>query len=650
LGPNFASAQASIRFEGGFEVDVQAFELRHSGRVLKLERIPMQVLLILIEQSGRVVSREEIAGKIWGKGVFLDTDNSINGAIRKIRQVLKDDPQQPRFVQTIQGRGYRFIASVSQPEAPAPSLDATKNVLSMPLAVSWPEEGTISEKPRVSSASRRIWIQRMSALTLCCVIALASWAIWNHFYVARTAHAIRSIAVLPLQNLSGDPSQEYFADAMTDELITELSRIQNLKVISHTSVLEYKDTRKHLPQIAHELGVDGVLEGSVVRDNDQVRVTVQLLDGPADRHLWSEDYRRPMHGILDLQREVAEAIAQQVRIKLTPEQENRLAGIHAVDPAAYEAYLRGRYYLSNQFTTGQPLNQARSFFEESIRKAPDFSLAYSGLANTNLYLAFYRQAPKEDSLRSAEDALSKAVELDPANGEAHDVLGMLDWRGLWKLDAAEREFKQATALSPSDSCAHEDYALFLGLMGRRADAMAEIARSSELDPGPNSLMAEQSVYYQLRDYKSLAEAAQRGILANPNEWVEHNNLGVGLEGTGKIREAISEYQKAVELSGGDQDATASLAHAYAVNGDKAQAREILRTLEQKLANGNASLYLIATIYAGLDEKDKAFEFLEKACDDKALEISWHIKADVRIDNLRSDPRFQSLVARFPGAN
>jgi TolB-like protein/DNA-binding winged helix-turn-helix (wHTH) protein/Tfp pilus assembly protein PilF len=621
--------------------------------VLKLERLPLQVLLILIEQKGQLVTREEIAGKIWGKDVFLDTDNSINGAIRKIRQVLNDDPQEPRYVQTLSGRGYRFIAPVTEQEletsAPArheyPHRHKAEQgeMLAQPIA-----EGrrgkTEAAAPVVAFLHRR----RFGWLTFlfsCCAIGIAAWIGWTHFYGAGAAHPIRSIAVLPLQNLSGDPSQEYFADGMTDELITELSRIHSLKVISHTSVMEYKDTRKHLPQIARELNVDGILEGSVIRENDEVRVTVQLLDGPNDRHIWSESYERPLHGVLNLQREVAEAVAQQIRVTLSPEQEARLNAPRTVDPEAYEAYLRGRYLYTTQYTMAQPLFQAKIYFEEAIHKDPSFAPAYSGLADAYFYLALFHYVPEDAGLHFALDALHKALQLDDSMGEAHDTLGVFSWRRDWDLGAAERELDRAIALAPSYPCAHEDRAEFLAFLGRRAEALAELTRINQIDFGPSAAMTEAGVYYQLRDYQNLLETSRRGVASNPNEWVEHQFLGLAYEATGKLPDAIVEYQKAVELSNGDQDARGSLAHAYAATGNKTGAEKILRDLELKSKNSDVSPYVLATIYASLGEKDKAFRYLEKAYSERSLDLSWNLKADLRIDNLRSDPRFQDLARR-----
>ncbi len=645
MGSSPAGAQESVRFGKDFEVDLRAFELRHLGRPLKLERIPLQVLLILIEQKGQLVTREEIAEKIWGKDVFLDTDNSINGAIRKIRQVLKDDPQQPRYVETLAGRGYRFVAPVFDGElsAPASQLAKTEPGPTLVQSNATGNRDSVVESPIATPHGIKVsWLLALAAV---CVMGVITWAGWHYFYGASAGSHIRSIAVLPLQNLSGDPTQDFFADGMTEELITELSRIQSLRVISHTSVMEYKGTRKHLPQIARELGVDGVLEGSVIRENDQVRVTVQLLDGPNDRHIWSEAYERPLHGVLNLQREVAEAVAQQIRVQLTPEQQARIGSARPVNPEAYDAYLRGRYILSNQFTLGQPLLQAKSYFEESIRKDPNFAEAYSGLADAYLYLALFRHAPHEAALQSAHDALRKATQLDDSIGEVHDTLGTISWQHDWNWIEAEREYNRAIAMAPSYSCAHEDRATFLAFLGRRAEAMEELTRINQIDLGPSASMTEEGVYYQLRDYPSLIKAGKRGIASNPNEWVEHRALGTGYEGTGKLPEAIAEFQRAVELSNGDQDANASLAHAYAAMGKRAETEKILRDLELKSKETYVSPYILATVYAGLGEKDKAFEFLQKACDERSLEISSNLKADLRLDNLRSDPRFLTLSRR-----
>ncbi len=621
-----------LRFDA-FELDLRTGELRKHGVKLRLQGQPLQVLAILLESAGNLVTREELRGQLWLADTFVDFDHSLHNAIARIREVLADSAETPRYIETLPRRGYRFIAQVEQVRA------------ELPLA---PSENGNQTGQKVAATTRAK--PRMAlAFTLLALVAVGSvfWLVRTGSHATSAAPRLRSIAVLPLENLSGDPSQEYFADGMTDELITDLAKVGALRVISRTSVMRYKGTKKSLPEIARELNVDGIVEGSVLRSGNRVRITAQLLHAPTDRHLWAETYERDLGNVLKLQSEVAQTIAQQVRVQLTPQQQARLRSSPAVNPEAYEAYLRGRYFLSNQFTMAEPLNKAKSYFEESIRKDPGFALAYSGLADSYVYLAFSGQGglSPDHAYKSAKAALNKALELDDSIGEAYDTLGLLSWRFEWNWEAAERNFNRAIALAPSYSCAHEDRAVYLSFLGQRAEALAEIATSNELDPGPSSAMTESAAQYQMRNYEALLDASRRGVAANPNEWTEHYNLAVGYVGTGKLLEAISEYQKAVEISDGNPDAVASLAHAYAVIGRRAQAEKILHDLEHKSKSVYVSPYTFATIYAGLGEKDRAFEFLEKAYQQRSLDIPWHLKADLRIDNLRSDPRFQDLARR-----
>jgi TolB-like protein/DNA-binding winged helix-turn-helix (wHTH) protein/Flp pilus assembly protein TadD len=619
-----------LRF-GLFELDLRTCELRKGGTKLRLQGQPLDVLAMLLQRAGDLVTREELRSQLWPADTFVDFDHSLHNAIARIRETLGDSAEIPRYVETLPRRGYRFMAQVEEVRVDAPR--------------TYSENG-MQRGEGVAAAMRTKSRARLAlAMLSCCVIAIVPLVAWKHSRVISAAPIVRSLAVLPLANLSGDPSQEYFADGMTDELITDLAKVSALRVTSRTSVMRYKDTKKGLPEIARELNVDGIVEGSVMRSGDRVRITAQLLHAPTDHHLWAETYERDLGNVLRLQSEVAQAIAQQVRAQLTPQQQARLGSAPSVNPEAFEAYLKGRFYLTNQFTMAEPLNTAKSYFEESIRKDPGFALAYSRLADSYVYLALFRQLSPHIAYRSAKEALRKALELDDSIGEAHDTLGVLSWRYEWNWDAAEREFNQAIALLPSYSCAHEDRAVYLSFIGRRADALAETAKSNEMDPGPSSAMTESGAYYQLRDYESLVEVSRRGVASYPNEWVEHHNLGIGYEGTGKLLEAISEYQKAIEISNGDQDATASLGHAFAAIGRRAEAEKILRDLEQKSKRAYISPYILATAYAGLGEKDKAFEFLERAYQERSLEISWHLKADLRIDNLRPDPRFQELARR-----
>ncbi|MGD1082747.1 MAG: tetratricopeptide repeat protein [Candidatus Sulfotelmatobacter sp.] len=314
-----------------------------------------------------------------------------------------------------------------------------------------------------------------------------------------------------------------------------------------------------------------------------------------------------------------------------------------MNPAAYDAYLKGRLYFTTEFTKPDSLRKAQHDFEEAIQKDPNFALAYALLADTYVFLAYTGALQRDQAYRSAKEALVKALELDDSIGEAHDTLGALSWRFDWDWDAADREFNRAIALATSYSCAHEDRAIFLAFTGRRAEAVAEVATIDRLDYSFSSAIAESFAYYELQDYSALIESSRRGLLLDPNDSLHHYFLGVGYEGTGKLQQAIPEYQKAIELSDGSAGPAVALAHAYSAAGKKAEADKILRDLERKSKETSLSPYTMATIYAGLGENDKAFEFLEKAYSEKSLEISVSLKSDFLLDNLRPDPRFQSLL-------
>jgi tetratricopeptide (TPR) repeat protein len=316
-----------------------------------------------------------------------------------------------------------------------------------------------------------------------------------------------------------------------------------------------------------------------------------------------------------------------------------------VNPAAYDAYLRGRFYFTTGSDKPDSLQKAQYHFEQALQKDPDFALAYAGLADTYVYSAFAGRMSRDRAYRSAKEAIAKAQELDDSIGEVHDTLGVLSWRFDWDWDAADREFNRAIALAPSYSCAHEDRSMFLAFRGRRAEALAEIAQIDQLDSGPSAADTESAAYYGLRDYPNLIESGRRALLVDPNGWSQHAYLGVGYEGEGKIQDAISEYEKAVKMSDGDPDTMVSLAHVYSAAGKRAEAQKILRDLERKSKAASNSPYTMATIYAGLGDNDRAFELLDKAYSEKSLDISWFLTADLRIDSLRSDPRFEAFLHR-----
>jgi TolB-like protein/DNA-binding winged helix-turn-helix (wHTH) protein/Tfp pilus assembly protein PilF len=619
-----------LRFDN-FELDVRAGELRKRGVRLRLQGQPLQVLAVLLKRAGDVVTREELREQIWTTDTFVDFDHSLHNAIARLREVLGDSAERPRYIETLPRRGYRFIAPVDAGDLPVPS------------------GASDSAPPAELPGPLRLTKSHAVLLTTVFTVLVISVAVWLAHRGAAPASAaprLNSIAVLPLDNLSGDPSEEFFADGMTDQLITDLAKVGSLRVISRTSVMRYKGTRKSLPEIARELDVAAIVEGSVIRSGQRVRVTAQLIQAPTDQHLWAETYNRDLGDILKLQGEVADAIAGQVRAQLTPTQQALVRRAHAVNPEAYDAYLKGRLYFVNEFTKSDSLKKARRYFEEAIQKDPNFALAYAGLADTDVYMAFTGALEKDQAYRSAKEALAKALELDDSIGEAYDTLGVLSFNFDWDWETADREFNRAIALAPSYSCAHEDRASFLAAVGRRSEALAEIAKIDQLDYGFSAAHTETDAYYKLQDYPNLIESSRRGLLLDPKDAFHHYTLGLGYEGAGKIQEAIPEFQRAVQLSDGSLGLTVALAHAYSASGKKSEAEKMLRDLERKAKHNSASPYSMATIYAGLGENDKAFEFLEKAYSEKSSDFTFPLQSDLLLDSLHPDPRFQSLLRRI----
>jgi eukaryotic-like serine/threonine-protein kinase len=485
------------------------------------------------------------------------------------------------------------------------------------------------------------WLKPIIVAVLALALIAGVWLFRSRFYLARPASRIDSIAVLPLENLSRDPEQEYFADGMTDALITDLSKIGSLRIISRTSVMHYKKTNKTVPEIAKELNVEGIVEGSVTRSGNRVRITAQLIQASTDQHLWADSYEQELGDVLKLQGEIAQAIAQQVRAELSPQQKVRLTIAHTVNPEAYDAYLRGRSF---EGPTLQAIEKAQKYFEEAIQRDPGFALAYVGLADCYLDLGQFRLVPPQDSYRRGKEVIHKALELDQTLAEAHGTLAFLNWQWDWNWRTAEDEYRYALNLNPNSVDVRVGLAWYLGWRGRRDEALAEVAKIRELDPpNPYTFLDEAAIYYHLRDYRALLDASRKSVALNPDNWVGHYFLAVAYDGLNL--EAIPEYQKAVELSQGDTDPTAGLAHAYASVGQRANVEKILRELLQRSKTKYVSPYMIATIYAGLGDKNRAFEFLEKAYQERSPDIPWFLKADLRIDNLRSDPRFQDLLRR-----
>ena len=452
------------------------------------------------------------------------------------------------------------------------------------------------------------------------------------------APKIESIAVLPLENLTGDPGQEYFVDGMTEALIAELGQIGSLRVISRTSTMRYKKTDKPLPQIARELNVDAVIEGSVLRSGDRVRITAQLIGAVPERHLWARSYERDLRDVLSLQGEIARTIADEVKASVTPDVQARLASARPVNPEAHEAYLKGRYLLDRPEFSAQI--KALTYFQQAIEKDPSYAMAYIGLARYYDMLVGYGEMRGNEAREKAMAAVLKALEVDPTLAEAHARLGNVKHWFDWDWAGAEREFKRALELNPNCADAHTEYASYLVDMGRRQEAFAEVERAQQVDPQwPRMDGRLYRYYWDGREYDKALELGRRKVELEPSDPYSHAWVGWPLVQEGRYAEAISEFEKAIALAPGDLYLKPCLGRVYAEGGRKTEARKILRELEERYRRRYMRPYLIALIYMGLREKDKAFEWLEKAYEDRDSHMA-AIKVDPWLDPLRSDPRFQ----------
>ena len=618
-----------VRF-ADFDFDMRTGELRRNRTSLKLQPQPAKVLALLVSRPGEIVTRQDLAQQVWGSETFVDFEQGLNFAIRQIRSALEDDAEHPQFLETLPKRGYRFTASVigappSQIEIPAPSL------------APFP--------PR-----RRLLLRYgLAFMTIAAAaLTLALTLDWGHLRQrlsnrATSAPRIESLAVLPLHNLSHDPEQEYFSDGMTDELITELAKFGGLRVTSHTSVERYKDTRQPLPEIARELGVDAVVEGTVTRSGDRVRITAQLIDGRSDRHLWAESYERDLRDVLALQNEVSGDIAKEIQIKVTNPEKSPLASARPVSPEAHEAYLKGRYFWNKRSEEG--VRKGIDYFEQATRIDPNYAVAYAGLAESYIVLNGHRFLPPTQAFPKVHAAALKALELDESLAEAHSSLGSYRWEYEWDKSGAEKEFRRAIELNPSYATAHAWYAEELAALGRGDQALAEMERAREVDPLslPVSVVAGWILYVE-RDNDQAIDQFQRTLELDSNFAIAHLYLGRAYVQKGNLEQAIVEAQTATRLSGSHPFYMAWLGYAYARAGNRNEALRILHQLKVISGKKYVASHDVAAIYVGLGEKSKAIAWLNKGYDEHSYTVL-QLGVEPEFDSLRSDPRFQDLVQR-----
>jgi TolB-like protein/DNA-binding winged helix-turn-helix (wHTH) protein/Flp pilus assembly protein TadD len=630
-----ASSRVRLRF-GVFEVDLRAGELRKHGVRLRLQEQPFQVLAMLLERPGETVTREELRNRLWTGDTFVDFDHGVNKAVNRIRDVLGDSATSPRFVETVARRGYRFIADVAVVGAPVARSETRTEDL-VPVA----SESVAPVPP--SPFPRRLRRWHPWAFTGI-ALALASLAVVFGMLQRRNQPApIRSLAVLPLENLSGDTSQEYFADGMTDELIATLGQISALRVISRTSVMPYKRARKPLPLIARELNVEALVEGTVLRSDGRVRITAQLIEARDDKHLWSETYDGDLRDTLTLQNKVARAIAEQIRVNLNTQEQATLRHGRLVDPEAHEAYLKGRYFWNKR--TGPDFDKAVEYFGRAIERDPNYGQAYSGLADTYALLGDWEYgvlAPKEAFPR-AKAAAVKALQLDNTLGEAHTSLAFCLDGFDWDPKSADNEFRRGIELNPGYATAHHWYAWHLALLGRNNDAIVEMKKAQTLDPLSliiNADLAELLLIAHFTD--DSIQQSRKTIEMDANFALAHNQLGLAYLRSQRHDEAISELRKAVQLSAGSPTCTANLARAFAVSGRKDEAARLLDDLKHlRAAYSNASE--IAVVYAALGDNDQAMTWLEKGYEER---FNPGVLLRPGFDPLRADRRFQELERRI----
>jgi len=576
------SSKTVVRF-GSFEADFRAGELRKHGVKLKLVGQPLEVLAMLLERPGQLVTRDELRARLWPTDTFVDFDHGLNAAVNKLRDALSDSAEKPNYVETLPRRGYRFISAVG--------LHDSQNLL------------------RELSSPK-----------------------------------IQSLVVLPLENLSKDPEQEYFTDGMTDQLITNLAQISALKVVSRTSAMRYKRTKKSLPEIARELHVDAVVEGAVMWVGGRVRISAQLIEAPTDYHLWAASYERDLRDVLSMQEEVTRAIASEIRVNLSAQEQARLASTRPIDPEAYRLYLKGRYYWNKRSLEG--FQKAVEYFQQATAKDPAYALAYVGLADTYTYFSFFDVVPPREAMPKAKAAAARALEIDNRLGEAHVSLGYVSYMYDWDWPAAGKHFEQALTLNPAYSRAHTFYPFYLSSLGRSEEALAVAKRSLDLDPASPAVNHSLAVqFYFARQFDQAIEQAHKTLELDPNFVISYELLGEVYVSRGMYREGLSELEKYSALSRGRAMSLALLGYAHARLGERSQALRMLEKLEATSKERYTPAFSFAVVYAGLGEKDQAFAWLEKAHGERTSRLGY-LKVEPLWDPLRPDPRFADLVRRI----
>jgi TolB-like protein/DNA-binding winged helix-turn-helix (wHTH) protein/tetratricopeptide (TPR) repeat protein len=620
--------------EGDFQVGPWLIEpslnaVSHNGESIHLAPKVMGVLVCLAQHAGQSVSKEDLLQTVW-PGTFVG-DDVLKGSISELRRLLEDDAREPTIIQTIPKRGYRLVAPV-RPVNEAPETPTDNR----------------PEKQRALVNTRKFWMGALSAVAAALLFILLGaniGALRARLAGKSGAPQIHSLAVLPLQNLSADPTQEYFSDGMTDALITDLAQISSLKVISRTSSMQYKQTKMSLPEIARELNVDGIVEGTVQRSGDRVRITAQLIYGPSDKHVWAHSYERDMREVFALERDVTEEIAREVRARLMTPNQAAVAQPRPASPKVLEAYLQGNYHLSRFGSGGgdEELTRAQEYFQGAIDADPNFAPAYNQLANAHMDLL----QPSKQDFDIARKMAERAVELDPNSSDAHHTLGCVKAKA-WNWPGSEDEYRRAVALNPNNADAHQDLGELLDDTGRLNDGSREYQIAQELDPNNDHI----SEALTRRGQHDRAIAMLQLMLKRyPDNGYLHLSLYREYVKKGMHKEAIQELEKAFSLFGFPELAS-RIHRAFVSSAYRGAMRRCAEELESLAATQRAFVPVnLAEVYATLGDKDRAFYWLEQAYTHRDLHAAStdidmeRINTEFLLDPLRSDPRFKDLVRR-----
>jgi len=600
-------------------VQPQLHTIARDGRTSHVEPKAMQVLVYLAEHADEVVPKERLITAVWAD-TFV-TDDVLTRCISELRKAFDEDSKNPKIIETIPRSGYRLVAQVNGAKAEP------------------------AEKGQEPTRKWRVALAVAGGLVVLCAlgIALDLGGLRGRLFRPALPMQIHSLAVLPLTNLSGDLEQEYFADGMTEELITDLAKISALRVISRTSVMNYKDAHKPLPQIGSELKVDAIVVGSVQRSGGRVRVAAELIEASTDRHLWADSYERDLRDVLALQNEVATAIAREIQVKLTPQERTNLGSVRPLSPEAHEAYLKGEYYWNK--LTEKGINKSIEYYEKAIQLAPDYASAYASLAFSYNLMASSGYEPPRENYAQAKRLAQKALELDDGLAKAHAALGWVLCYGDWNWPAAEAEFKRAIELSPKADIGHHVYGYYLANMGRPEEAITEMKKALESDP--LSLLALENlgfIYEQAGQPDKAIEQFRKVLEMDPHSSDARDGLGLVYAWQGRHEEAITELREAKRLSENDLGVIADLGYAYAVAGRRSEAHQMLSELSLLSRQKYVTPYSIAAVYAALGERDQSFHWLEKALGEHGSSLV-ALKVAPSFASLRTDPRFHEIVRR-----